>query len=148
MVTHEIPLCPAKQWSQFSYIVMAWADKYWERWSGLACRSWKRRRQVGCIPVKLPWIFRGAPLKFNGAPGNIQGNLTGMINPRRSSYRLIFMIVIPKLVKQCLLILNRAGHRWIPLIKASDTKLAKLWCFLWSVQQFNKNNQEHIKNIT
>ena len=27
------------------------------------------------IPVKLPWIFPGAPLIFNGAPGNIHGNL-------------------------------------------------------------------------
>ena len=26
----------------------------------------------------LPWIFLGAPLTFNGAPRNIQGNLTGM----------------------------------------------------------------------
>ena len=25
--------------------------------------------------VKLPWIFPGAPLTFNGAPRNIQGNL-------------------------------------------------------------------------
>ena len=25
---------------------------------------------------RLPWIFPGAPLKVNGAPGNIQGNLT------------------------------------------------------------------------
>ena len=31
-----------------------------------------------CIPVKLLWIFPGALLTFNGAPGNIQGNLTGM----------------------------------------------------------------------
>ena len=30
------------------------------------------------IPIKLPWIFPGAPLIFNGAPGNIQGKLTGM----------------------------------------------------------------------
>ena len=30
------------------------------------------------IPVKLPWIFPGAPLNFNGAHGNIQGNSTGM----------------------------------------------------------------------
>ena len=30
------------------------------------------------LPVKLPWIFPGAPLKFNGAPGNIQCNWTGM----------------------------------------------------------------------
>ena len=30
------------------------------------------------IPVKLPWIFPGAPLKVNGVPGNIQGNVTGM----------------------------------------------------------------------
>ena len=33
------------------------------------------------LPVKLPWIFPGAPLIFNGAPGNIQGNLTGMDIP-------------------------------------------------------------------
>ena len=26
-------------------------------------------------PGKLPWIFPGAPLTFNGAPGNIQGNI-------------------------------------------------------------------------
>ena len=25
--------------------------------------------------VKIPWIFPGAPLILNGAPGNIQGNL-------------------------------------------------------------------------
>ena len=31
-----------------------------------------------CKSVKLPWIFPRAPLKINGAPGNIQGNLTGM----------------------------------------------------------------------
>ena len=30
------------------------------------------------MPAKLPWIFPGAPLHFNGAPGNIQGNLTAM----------------------------------------------------------------------
>ena len=27
------------------------------------------------IAVKLPWLFLGAPLTFNGAPGNIQGNI-------------------------------------------------------------------------
>ena len=32
----------------------------------------------GSITVKLPWIFPGAPLNLNGAPGNIQGNLTGI----------------------------------------------------------------------
>ena len=30
------------------------------------------------IPVKLPCIFLGAPLIFNGVVRNIQGNLTGM----------------------------------------------------------------------
>ena len=29
-------------------------------------------------PLKLPWIFPGAPLTFNGARGNVQGYLTGM----------------------------------------------------------------------
>ena len=28
-----------------------------------------------CRAVKLPWIFPGALLIFNRAPGNIQGNL-------------------------------------------------------------------------
>ena len=32
----------------------------------------------GNTHVKLPWIFPGTPLKVNGAPGNIQGNLTGI----------------------------------------------------------------------
>ena len=30
--------------------------------------------------MKLPWIFPGAPLKVNGAPGNIQGNLDGYVS--------------------------------------------------------------------
>ena len=29
--------------------------------------------------VQLPWIFPGAPLKINGTPGNIQGNLTALM---------------------------------------------------------------------
>ena len=29
--------------------------------------------------TRLPWIFPGVPLKVNGAPGNIQDNLTGVI---------------------------------------------------------------------
>ena len=40
--------------------------------------KWRRRSFDISIPVKLPWIFPGAPLKFNGAPGKIQGNLTAM----------------------------------------------------------------------
>ena len=36
----------------------------------------------GYFQSRLPWIFPGTPLKINGAPGNIQGNLTaeGSIN--------------------------------------------------------------------
>ena len=30
------------------------------------------------MPVRVPWIFPGAPLKVNGAPWNIQGNFTAM----------------------------------------------------------------------
>ena len=30
------------------------------------------------IPVTLPWIFLRAPLKVNGAPGNMQSSFTGM----------------------------------------------------------------------
>ena len=32
----------------------------------------------GYIPVKLPWIFPGVPLSFNGASGNIQSYFTVM----------------------------------------------------------------------
>ena len=42
------------------------------------------------IPVKLPGVFPRAPLKFNGAPGNIQGNLTGVIWPT-STYKCILV---------------------------------------------------------
>ena len=33
---------------------------------------------ISQLLVHLPRIFPGAPLKINGSPGNIQGNLTGM----------------------------------------------------------------------
>ena len=33
---------------------------------------------IKCKPVNLPWIFPGSPLEVNVAPGNIQGDLTGM----------------------------------------------------------------------
>ena len=33
------------------------------------------------IIIKLPWIFPGATLKFNGAPRNIHGNFTGVHQP-------------------------------------------------------------------
>ena len=36
------------------------------------------KEQENIIPVKLPRIFLGAPMKVNGAPGNSQGNFTGM----------------------------------------------------------------------
>ena len=37
----------------------------------------------------LPWIFPGAPLKVNGAPGNIQGNWTALSRNLRFSFSLI-----------------------------------------------------------
>ena len=38
----------------------------------------KSRNFAKILPVQLPWIFSGVPLKVNGASGNIQGNLTAM----------------------------------------------------------------------
>ena len=35
---------------------------------------------VYSIPVKLPWIFPGAPLVINGASGNVLGNLTPLLS--------------------------------------------------------------------
>ena len=43
-----------------------------------------------CIPVKLPWIFLAAQLIFNGVPGNIQSNLTGMDMTNLNNLKNIF----------------------------------------------------------
>ena len=43
---------------------------------------WPQTSAFTYIPVKLPWIFPGAPLKINRVPGNIQGHLTGMVYHR------------------------------------------------------------------
>ena len=42
------------------------------------------------IPAKLPWIFPGAPLKINGASGNIQGNLMDMLQWNQNQNTQIF----------------------------------------------------------
>ena len=54
-----------------------WCDHYFSFKSYMYHVTWFRL-WANDIPVKLPLIFPGAPLIFNGAPGNIQGNLTGM----------------------------------------------------------------------
>ena len=36
-----------------------------------------QKHRITYLPM-LPWIFPGAPLIFNGAPGSIQGYLTGI----------------------------------------------------------------------
>ena len=41
-------------------------------------QSWYRLGQIGRHACQVNLDFPGAPLKVNGAPGNIQGNLTGM----------------------------------------------------------------------
>ena len=53
----EIAQSCTKQSVSLSYLLMAWAH---------------------FRAVKLPWIFPGAPMKVNGAPWNIQGNLTAL----------------------------------------------------------------------
>ena len=44
--------------------------------------------------VKLPWIFLGAPLIFNGAPGNIQGNLDRYVCCMSFAVFLLFMYLV------------------------------------------------------
>ena len=55
--------------------------------------------------VKVPWIFPGVPLTFNGTPENIQGNLTGMTRNQVGDKSLskpdhwqIFLCIIAKSV--------------------------------------------------
>ena len=64
-------------------------------------------RYKDAIHVKLPWIFLGAPLIFNGAHRNIQGNWqvwSLIVKITWSWYHLIFMIRSPILVRQHLYI--------------------------------------------
>ena len=73
---------------------------------------------VRCIIVKLPRIFPGAPLTFNGAPGNIQGNIDSYADsmphsvpcgwdywPKRRSYQRIWsrkkLIVVSRIFCFC-----------------------------------------------
>ena len=49
-------------------------NKIWWHIQGLIFTVWSDV----CRAVKLPWVFPGAPFTFNGAPGNIQGNLTAL----------------------------------------------------------------------
>ena len=71
---------------------------------------------------RIPWIFPGAPLIFNGAPGNIQGNLDryGYLHDDGIKWKHL-----PRYWPWG----ESTGNRWIPLTKANDTEL---WCFLWS----------------
>ena len=61
-----------------------WVYHYWRiqlrYWNTPVTRTslLNAKNQRKCILVKLPWIFPGVSLKVNGAPRNIQGNLTGM----------------------------------------------------------------------
>ena len=48
------------------------------------CGTWR----VQIYLSRLPWIFLGAPLKVNGAPGNIQGNMTALYTPWQSFPRI------------------------------------------------------------
>ena len=45
--------------------------------------------------LMLPWIFMGAPLIFNGAPGNIQGNFTALLS---STCVNAWRLLVPKIL--------------------------------------------------
>ena len=56
-------------YTQFTlYFVLLWLTNFTHILQGYLTVS-------GAYLSRLPWIFPGAPLKVNGAPGNIQGNL-------------------------------------------------------------------------
>ena len=54
--------------------------------NGALCYMGQLRCGMCVYLSRLPWIFLGAPLKVNGAPGNIQSNLialcVNLVNPR------------------------------------------------------------------
>ena len=56
-------------------------------------------------PSSLPWIFPGAPSKINGAPGNIQGNLTAL--------QMVYIEAYPRLrVVTTAMDTAYPGHGW------------------------------------
>ena len=69
--------CRQKKWQPFCHgkVLMLQMEKTIRRRTAQRIAALK----PCCIPVKFLWIFPGAPLIFNRAPGNIQGNLTGML---------------------------------------------------------------------
>ena len=85
-----------------------WSDWQWWDISWLQNIKSYFTGAFSCIFVKLSCIFPGAPLN--------------MMTP---SHGNIFRVT-------GLLCGEFAGHRWIPLTKASDSEL---WCFLWSVPE-------------
>ena len=85
-------------------------------WNSITMTSYKHHGVSNHIPVKLPRIFLGAPLKVNGAPGNIQGNLTGVKLPAAVS--VLNGSSNPTTNKTCTLIspnlpFVKAIHRWL-----------------------------------
>ena len=67
----------------FWYLI-SWLQDFWNRMTRHFIWYWNWAPYgwflVVCnVAVKLPWIFPGVPLTFNGTPGNIQGNLTGTV---------------------------------------------------------------------
>ena len=60
--------------------------------------------------------------------------LTNMPNGERASVVYHDDVIKGKhFPRYCFLRLESTGHRWIPLIKASDAE--QLWCFLWSASE-------------
>ena len=65
----------------------------------------------------LRWIFLGAPLKVNGAPGNIQGNLDSFglapISQKKNVYELIIQNLLKKITWLHFhsILINQLGHK-------------------------------------
>ena len=69
---------PSKQGSQVSILSWIWSEISCRRMSQIMLMVQWEGGSVILRAVKLPWIFPGAPMKVNGAPWNIQDNLTAL----------------------------------------------------------------------
>ena len=78
------PLCtPMHSWGNQSPLLVCnlkytKINYYYDNHKTPSLYKYSKKFNGEFIPLKLPWIFPGAALIFNGAPGNIQGNLTGV----------------------------------------------------------------------
>ena len=94
---------------------------------------------AGNRAVKLPWIFPVAPLMFNGASGNIQGNCAGM--------RQMNIFLLPKKQQHSVQIYytNTTFNRSLDVMTWKC--FAHYWPFVMGIQLYSPKNASNVDHF-